>query len=215
MQGKGGSLRWASGRWAAVVWVVGVSLWAAPAAAADPQITLSPSDPTGVTPITVTATVGDSHPSDSTVEVIVNPASEHCPSDPSSDPNQVVVGPNQPPVSSSPFTLEHGDYNVCGWVLDPSNAVVEHDHVALTIANPDAISLALPASTVVDGTMATLTATGVVDVQNAALYVTRKPAADDDCAANPAADCSDGHACVLARRPARELERALADRDEL
>jgi hypothetical protein len=45
-------------------------------------------------------------------------------------------------------------------VLDPSNAVVEHDHVALTIANPDAILLALPASTVVDGTMATLTATG-------------------------------------------------------
>jgi hypothetical protein len=192
MQGKRMSFCGATGWRAALLCACWLIVPVAPARA-DAPLTLSvnQSNPSGTTPLTITAALGQTTATGSTLEVIVNPAGQLCPGDPASDPNRQVT---MPPVTggpqtltSSPFTLEHGAYTVCGWLEDPTNGP-STAQAALTVANPDTLSFNPLPSTIPDGVATPLSLTGVADVQDPRVYVTRKPAANGRCAADPGAD---------------------------
>jgi hypothetical protein len=164
---------------------------AASASADTLVVSSSPSNPTGVTPITITASLPEATAMGSILEVIVNPAGQSCPADPSGDSNppailEAVNFGGAGSISSAPFTLEHGSYTVCGWLTNSGTVIPAQAQLA--VANSDKLAFASVPSSVVDGATTPLSLTGIADVQGPVVYVTRKPAANGSCAANPSAD---------------------------
>lgn len=172
------------------------ALPAASAGAASNSLTLSfsPGDPSGITPVTVTAN-GSTATAGEYLIVAVVPASTGCPSQYENVSGgywinqQMQAAGTFTPVHSAARQLEHGSYEICGWLADSSSGPpVLNVAAPMAVSNPDALSLSVSPSAVTDGDSATVSVNGVADVDNPEVYVTEKPAADGGCAANPGAD---------------------------
>ncbi|HTX47740.1 MAG TPA: hypothetical protein VMD48_15760 [Solirubrobacteraceae bacterium] len=169
---------------------------AATAGAASNSLTLSfsPGDPSGITPVTVTAN-GSTAAAGEYLIVAVVPASTGCPSQYENVSGgywineQLQAAGTFTAVHSAARQLEHGSYDICGWLADSSSGPpVLNASAPMAISNPDTLSLSDSPSAVTDGASATVSVNGVADVDNPEVYVTEKPAADGGCAANPGAD---------------------------
>jgi hypothetical protein len=172
------------------------TLAAAPAGAASDSLTLSfsPSSPSGITPVTVTAS-GSTAAADESLYVAVVPASSGCPGQYASVPDGYWIDQQEQsagtfsPVHSAARQLEHGSYDICGWLANSSPGPNAPTATAsMQISNTDSLTLSASPSKLTDGDSTTLSLSGVADVESPQVYVTEKPAADGGCAANPAAD---------------------------
>jgi hypothetical protein len=181
---------------ALVAGLLGATLGAAPAGAASDSLTLtfSPDPASGVTPVTVTAS-GSTAAAGESLYVAVVPAASGCPSQYENAPEGYWI--DQQEQSAGTFSavhsvarqLEHGSYDICGWLAQSSTGPNAPTATAsMTISNPDKLTLSASQSMLTDGASTTLSVAGVADVETPEVYVTEKPAADGGCAANPAAD---------------------------
>jgi hypothetical protein len=175
----------------AAIWLALLAA-APPAKAADTMsLSSSPANPTGVTPLKITATVGSTTTAGSNLTVIVNPRGQACPADPSTDSNAKVISQTASggaeTIGSNPEAFEHGGYRLCGWLVDATNGTTTAQ-LPITIANPDKLSLRVSPLTVTDGADSTVSLTGIADVHRPAVFITRKSAGTGGCAANPSAD---------------------------
>jgi hypothetical protein len=156
------------------------------------SLSVKPSNPTGLTEVTFTATGSASTPN-ATVIVTVDPAMGlPCPADPATDTSRKIISQTESgagtfTLSSSKLRLTHGGYVACGWLTE-SGSTTTTAQQPLTIANPDKLQLSVAPSSLIDGLSAKLSIKGVADVQNPVVFVTRKPASGGACAANPGAD---------------------------
>jgi hypothetical protein len=172
---------------------------AAPAGASADALTLSfsPAHPSGITRVTITAT-GSTSAADELVIVAVAPAAGGCPNEYQNAPggfwiDQQVTNPGPiTNVQSVPRQVEHGSYDICGWLVqqtEPTPTVVATaTPVPMTVSNPDSLTLSVGQPALTDGGSTTVSVKGVADVQNPEVFVTEKPAAEGGCAASPALD---------------------------
>src|ERR1700685_4525238 len=156
-------------------------------------LSFSPSDPSGITPVTVTAN-GSTATAGEYLIVAVVPASTGCPSQYENISGGYWINQQMQPagtftVNSAARQLKHESYDICGWLADSSSVPpVLGVAAAMAVSNPDTLSLSVSSPAVTDGDSTTVSVDGVADVDNPDVYVTEKPAADGGCAANPGAD---------------------------
>jgi hypothetical protein len=157
------------------------------------SLSVSLSSPSGVTPFKLTGT-GLATGSGTELVVIVNRNGGRCPTDFAKDSGQVWI--SRPvagafTVSSASRALEHGLYTVCGWLTSatrgPKRPLVT-DRLALSVADPNDVTVSVTPSSVPDGHAALLSVRGVADVTDPVVFVTRKPDTGSGCAAYPSAD---------------------------
>jgi len=177
-----------------------VSLAAATAAgAATDSITLSssPAHVSGITPLTITAS-GSTSTANELVIVAVVPTASGCPSQYIGVSGgywidqQVSATGSFSGVQSIPRHLEHGSYDLCGWLAQPTEPsptiVARATPVPVTVSNPDSLSVSIAPSSLIDGGSASVSVSGVADVDDPEVYVTEKPAANGGCADVPSLD---------------------------
>jgi hypothetical protein len=171
---------------------------AAPAGASGDTLALSfsPAHPSGTTPVTITAS-GSTSAAHELVIVAVAPAATGCPSDYQNAPGGFWIDQDVPNpgsfnnVQSIPRHVEHGSYDICGWLVQqtsPATVVATATPVPMTVSNPDSLTLSAGPAAITDGGSTTVSVKGVADVQNPEVFVTEKPSIDGGCAASPALD---------------------------
>ncbi len=195
----------ARGRWTrswawALPLAAAVSLAVAGAAGASgDSITLSatPSHATGTTPLTITASGSTSTKNELVIVAVVPATPSGCPSQYADVPGgdwinqQVSTTGTFSGVQSIPRHVEHGSYDICGWLVEqtePATITATATPVPLTVSNPDSLTLSIAPASLVDGGSAKVSVSGVADVDNPEVYVTEKPASEGGCAAAPSLD---------------------------
>jgi hypothetical protein len=157
-------------------------------------LSFSPGQPSGTTPLTVTAS-GSTSTAGEMVIVAVVPVATGCPSNPAGVSGDLWIDQQQS--AAGPFTaqslarhIEHGSYDICGWLVpetgSESTVLASATPVPLTVSNPDSLTLSVAPAELTDGGSTTVSVGGVADVDNPEVYVTEQPAADGGCAASPA-----------------------------
>ncbi len=160
-------------------------------------LSATPSHASGTTLLTITASGSTSTDNELVIVAVVPATASQCPS----QYTDVSGGDwiNQPVstagtfkgVQSIPRHLEHGSYDICGWLVEqtePATITATATPVPLTVSNPDSLTLSIAPASLVDGGSAKVSVSGVADVVNPEVYVTEKPASEGGCAAAPSLD---------------------------
>jgi hypothetical protein len=181
---------------AAIPFCTAAALPRAAAAATDTlALSAGPANPNGLTPITITAS-GSTSIANELLIVSVDPAAAGCPSSYTNAPggfwiDQFETTAGSFTAHSGARTLEHGTYDVCGWLIkqsEPPTVLYEAQPKRLVVANDDSLGLAMSPARLTDGGSATLAIHGVSDVDRPEVFVTEKPASKAGCGTSPAAD---------------------------
>ncbi len=198
-RGSGARGRWTrSWAWALPL-AAAVSLASAGAAGASgDSITLSatPSHATGTTPLTITASGSTSTNNELVIVAVVPATPSQCPTQYTGVSGgywidqQVSTTGTFSGVKSIPRHVEHGSYDICGWLVNQSGPTIVATAAPLpvTVSNPDSLTLSVAPATLVDGGSANVSVSGVADVEDPEVYVTEKPASEGGCAAAPSLD---------------------------
>jgi hypothetical protein len=178
---------------------VGVSLaFAGAAGASGDAITLSasPTHPSGTTPLTITAAGSTSTANELVIVAAVPATQSQCPSQYTGVAGgywidqQVSATGTFSGVQSIPRHIEHGSYDICGWLVNQSGPtiVATATPLAVTVSNPDSLTVSVAPASLIDGGSANVSVSGVADVDNPEVYVTEKPASEGGCASAPSLD---------------------------